>query len=228
MFVKFNAVAPTPGTTPLVLFRTDPADQRSTVDPANTHDIIVNDETDTTQIRDVPINNVAYFHADPIRVIGVTPPAPSTGNVAPTLAVGVDLGYRLNTAAVVLAQNATVRDADSANFAGGMLKVHISDGAGTGNRLAIGGPFVVSNQEVRLNGQVIGRLAASNAGVGTHDLDIYLTANANASNVQSLLRAIRFSTVNGTSTATRKIDFTLWDGDGGQSTVVSKRVYVRH
>jgi len=227
MFVKFNAVAPTPGTAPLVLFKTDPAEERSTVDPANTHDIIVNDEVDTTQIRDVPINNVAYFHAAPMRVIGVAPPSPGTGNVAPTLAVGVDFGYQLNTAAVLLAQNATVRDPDSANFAGGMLKAHISNGAGTGNRLTIGGPFVVSNQEVRLNGKVIGWLSASNAGVGTHDLEISLTANANAANVQSLLRSIRFGTVNATSTATRKIDFTLWDGDGGQSVIASKQVYVR-
>jgi hypothetical protein len=87
-------------------------------------------------------------------------------------------------------------------------------------------PFVLSGQDVLLESVKIGRLATANAGVGTTELAIDLTANADPTRTQRLLRAIRFHTVDGDSTATRRIAFTLSDGDGGVSAAVSKRVFV--
>jgi subtilisin family serine protease len=69
LYIQFTASAVTPGTTPLVLWTTDPADQRAAIDPKFSHDIYVVDRTDTTKIDALPISEIAYFHARTYRVV---------------------------------------------------------------------------------------------------------------------------------------------------------------
>jgi len=59
-------------------------------------------------------------------------------------------------------------------------------------------------------------------------LSMAITLNADATRtiVEQLVRAIRFRTVSGTSTAQRVIEFSLTDGDGGVSNKVNKTVNV--
>jgi hypothetical protein len=146
-------------------------------------------------------------------------------NDAPVLGISGSTSYQKNSAAILLASTATVRDVDSANFAGGVLRLNIVSGKDDGNRLQIGGSFTRKGDEIRLGNTVVGRLN-SNGGIGTTDLVLTLTEKANASNVQQLLRSITFRTEKTKSTEQRVINFTLSDGDGALSIPKIRRVNV--
>lgn len=133
------------------------------------------------------------------------------------------VGYVHNAAAIVVAGSATVTDVDSANFAGGRLRVRI-DAADASNRLAIAGGFTVdASNNVKLNGVTIGTRTVS--GFGTKDLIVVFNSNATKAIVQQLVRAITFKTVSGAA-GSRKVIFSVSDGDGGLSAEVSKTVNV--
>jgi len=147
-------------------------------------------------------------------------------NDAPQLGgIGGNVGYTQNGAAIALAGAATVTDPDSANFDGGRLLVRFASGHHASNRLAIGGPFTLAGDDIQLNGTTVATRNA-NGGVGTTRLEITLNANATRAIVQQLVRAIRFHTVNGTSTTQRVVEFSLTDGDGGVSNRATKMVNV--
>lgn len=148
-------------------------------------------------------------------------------NDAPQLGgISGSVGYQQNSAAIVLAGTATVADPDSANFAGGKLTVQVQPGGGSaGNRILVGGPFVVSGNRVLLNGELIGTRNSA-GGEGFVKLEITLTFRATPEIAQQLLRAIRFRTVNNDKLDPRVIHFTLSDGDGGTSATVAKKVNV--
>ena len=94
-------------------------------------------------------------------------------NDAPVLGgIGGTVGYTNASPPIVLDSNATVTDADSANFNGGKLTVRVSDGGHSSNRIELGGTLFIinaNNQVIRkdaVNGnKVIGTLNA-NGGVG--------------------------------------------------------------
>jgi hypothetical protein len=148
-------------------------------------------------------------------------------NDKPALAgISGSIGYVHNAAAIVLASGATISDVDSANFGGGQLRVRITDGASSTNRLSIGGAFTVDgSNNVKLGGVVIGTRAASANGFGTKELIITFKTAATKAIVQQLVRAITFKTVGGAAGWRRAI-FTVSDGDGGLSAEVNKTMNV--
>jgi hypothetical protein len=146
-------------------------------------------------------------------------------NDPPVLAINGSVGYTLNAAAIVLANQARLIDVDRPNFQGGKLTLSITSGADVSNRLEIGGAFTRVRNEIRLNGTTIATINAG-GGAGTTDLVLSLNHNATSTNVQQLLRSITFRMVSGTSTAQRVVSFTLTDGDGGTSVTKTRTVNV--
>jgi hypothetical protein len=145
-------------------------------------------------------------------------------NDPPKLGLGGTTGYVRDSAAITLAAGALVSDIDSANFATGRLRVRITDGASTSNRLAIGSGFTVdANNNVLQGTTIIGKRVSN--GFGTNELVITFNANATPAVAQQLARAITFKTVGG-ATGQRKVLFTISDGDGGLSNEASKMVNV--
>jgi hypothetical protein len=148
----------------------------------------------------------------------------SSVNDRPVLALSGSLGYVRNAPAVVLAPNAYVSDVDSADFAGGELRVRIAVGGGSNNTLAVGNGFTVdASGNVKQGTTIIGIRTSS--GVGTSELRITFNSSASRSVVQALTRSITYRNVGG-SAGQRKIEFTLSDGDGGLSDVQTKIVNV--
>jgi hypothetical protein len=79
-------------------------------------------------------------------------------NDKPVLTLSGSLGYKHDSAAVALAPFAGVADVDSDDFAGGRLRVRITDGASTSNRLTIGSGFTVdANNNVLQGTTIIGK-----------------------------------------------------------------------
>jgi hypothetical protein len=146
-------------------------------------------------------------------------------NDKPVLNLGGTINYVHDKPAIVLAPTAVVRDVDSANFSGGRLRVWITDGASTSNRLVLGNGFTVdSSGNVRsINGTIIGKRVSN--GFGTKELVIALNAQAHPLMVEDLVRGISFKTVGGAA-GKRTINFTVSDGDGGLSSVATKTVNV--
>jgi hypothetical protein len=141
--------------------------------------------------------------------------APSIGNVSTSVT------YVENAPPQLLAPDATVTDADNLNFARGALTVTLS-GAQPGDQLSIvaGNGISLSDDVVTLGDKVLGTYSG---GDGT-PLVINLSAVATASDVQSLVQRIGFTTAGDRPLTTgRSATFGLSDGDGGStaSTAVS-------
>lgn len=119
--------------------------------------------------------------------------------------------------------NATVSDADSADFNGGSLWVSITTNRNVGEDVSgilhqgIGiGQIGVIGSAITWGGVVIGIFSG---GSGANDLVVTFNANATASAVQGLLHALTYQNTNTTepNTATRTVTVTLNDGDGGST-----------
>jgi hypothetical protein len=145
-------------------------------------------------------------------------------NDKPVLSFSGVIGYVHDKPAITLAAFARVSDVDSADFAGGRLRVRITDGASVSNRLAIGPDFTVdASGNVKQGTTTIGKRVSN--GFGTNELVITFNTSATKAVVQQLVRAIAFKTVGGAAGA-RKVVFTLSDGDGGLSADATKTVNV--
>jgi hypothetical protein len=145
-------------------------------------------------------------------------------NDAPRLSFSGTMGYVHDKPAVTLAAFATVSDVDSPNFDQGRLRVRITDGANSSNRLSIGTGFTVNASGDVLQGtSIIGKRVSN--GFGTNELVITFNTNATKAVVQQLVRAITFKTVGGAA-GQRKVVFTVSDGDGGLSAEATKTVNV--
>ncbi len=137
------------------------------------------------------------------------------------------INYTNNTGALLVASGATVTDADSSNFAGGVLTVSITAGADASNRINLAtGLFTRSGRDVFYSGTLIGSVNSS-AGVGLTNFQVTFNAAATVSIVQQLVRAINFRTISNTNLAQRQLTITLSDGAGGVSPAVSVAVNVR-
>lgn len=146
-------------------------------------------------------------------------------NDAPILGgISGSIGYALNSAAIVLAPEATLSDPDSPEFQFGILEVKVTGGIDASNRLELGGRFSVKDNHVCFDGRWVG-MRNSN-GLGTASLRITFERNFYQFGVQALLRSIRFRTFDSTNTASRVIAFTISDGDGGLSKQVMRTVSV--
>lgn len=129
--------------------------------------------------------------------------------------------------------NATVTDADSANFDGGNVTVAITaNGTAGEDVLAIrnegtgAGQISVSGSTVSYGGTAIGTITSS--GTGGASLVVTLNASANAAAVQALIHNLTYANGNDAapSTAARTVSITVNDGDGGTSTAAQVTVNV--
>jgi hypothetical protein len=117
--------------------------------------------------------------------------------------------------------NGLVEDVDSANFAGGYLKLSIMEGGkpsedqlGIGTLGGVSVSGTAAGSSVAVNGVVIGTIAAGGSGVA-EDLVITLNASATPAQVQVLVRALTYFNVSeNPSQDTRIIKLSLNDGDG--------------
>jgi Bacterial Ig domain len=146
-------------------------------------------------------------------------------NDKPVVTVGGPVNYTRNSSGVYISQGSTVSDVDSSDFDGGRLSLQVAQGIEVANRLEIRGVFTVLNNQIKLNGVVIG-VTNSGGGVGTTDLRVRFNANATSAIVRQLVRSVYFHTVGSSSTETRLITYQLSDGDGGTSDLVSKQVNI--
>jgi hypothetical protein len=177
-------------------------------------------------------NNVTLFTAATGTTLKGVTFVPTAANQAPVVTLnGTDVSYTENAATpTILASAATVTDADSNNFDTGMLTVAFGANGTADDRLAINnegtgsGQIGVSGSNVTFGGTTIGSFTG---GTGTTPLVVTLNANATPTATQALVRNITFA--NGSenpTTANRRVDFTLTDGDGGTSSTVSRTVTV--
>lgn len=140
------------------------------------------------------------------------------------LGLGGTIAYVRDSAPITLAAGALVSDIDSSNFYQGRLRVRITDGASTSNRLSIGAGFTVDAENNVLQGTtIIGKRVSS--GWGTSELVITFKTNVTPAVAQQLVRAITFKTVGGAA-GKRTVLFTVSDGDGGVSGEAVKTVEV--
>ncbi|SFJ39538.1 beta strand repeat-containing protein [Planctomicrobium piriforme] len=126
--------------------------------------------------------------------------------------------------------DATVVDADSADFNGGKLQVGLtvngqgSDVLGIRNQGTAAGKIGVSGSTVTYGGVSIGSFTGGTSKVA---LTVNLNASATPEAVQALLRNITFVNTSATrSTDPRTVRVMVSDGDGGTSTALTKTITV--
>jgi predicted outer membrane repeat protein len=120
---------------------------------------------------------------------------------------------------VFLDTDATVTDPDSADFANGVLLVHIITNGQSTDQLGIGateselGNVSVVGNSVRVNDIPVGTVAG---GLNGSTLSVVFNMNATAQRVSAVLQAVQFwNTSHTPSAATRTIRITVNDGDAG-------------
>ena len=152
-------------------------------------------------------------------------------NDAPVIA-GFDttVNYTEGAAAVLVDNNATVSDADSANFEGGRLVAQLIANGQSTDRLEIpnqgtgAGQIGWDGTTVLYGGQSIGTFSG---GVGTGALIVTLNAGATPQAVQALLRNITYRNISDNpKDLVRTLRVSVTDGDGGTSAPVTKSIQV--
>ncbi|MGE5466653.1 MAG: DUF4347 domain-containing protein [Ignavibacteria bacterium] len=135
---------------------------------------------------------------------------------------GDSLSFSIGGGAIQLDSggNATVSDADSANFNGGSVSASISaNGQAAEDVLSVGnvGSITVSGANVSAGGTVIGTWSGGSGGAA---LVVTLNANATPARVQELVRALQYQDTDaGTvNTASRTIAVTVNDGTDTSAT----------
>ncbi|WP_349369674.1 DUF4347 domain-containing protein [Salinarimonas sp.] len=129
--------------------------------------------------------------------IAVTPNPPTVGGLDGDLVTYTEQG---GPVALDLGANATVTDADSANFGGGALTIAYQAGQQAEDRLVIvaGGDVSLTGSDVTIAGVgVIGTIRAGATGASGESLIIDLNAAATPAAVQTLLRAVSYDNAGG-------------------------------
>ncbi len=186
---------------------------------------------------DTQITATAPVHAAGTVHITVTSPAGTSAtsandqftytNDAPVVAYlgGDSVTFTEDGSAVLLdaGSDATVSDADSADFDTGNVTVSITanrvsteDVLAVRNEGAGAGQIGLSGSNVTYGGTTIGSFAG---GTGTNDLVVTLNSSATPTTVQALVRNLTYANTNtgAPSTAARTVRVTVADGDGGTS-----------
>ncbi|MCA6954972.1 Ig-like domain-containing protein, partial [Pectobacterium polaris] len=166
--------------------------------------------------------NIADLTGNGITVTGV--------NAAPVIANlngdGVNFTEGASPISLDAGGNATVTDADSADFNGGSVRVAITtnrnsseDVLGIMNLGTGSGQIGVSGSNVTYGGVVIGTFTG---GTGNNDLVVALNASATPAAVQALVRALSYQNSNTADPAitTRFVSITVNDGDGGSASAM--------
>jgi len=180
-----------------------------------------------------------FRDADNSIFFGITNPATlnfttAASNTAPVISNlnGDGVGFTEGTAVRLdVGGNATVADAESANFDTGTLTVSITANGQSGQDVLgianIGngaGQIGVSGNAVFYQGVQIG---AFTGGTGGANLVITFDADATPAAVQALVRALTYNnTSDAPNTATRTVTIVLTDGDGGTSSTQTTSVTV--
>lgn len=140
-------------------------------------------------------------------------------NDSPVLELGAGTEtFVENGAAITIAPDAVVSDVDSADFAGGSLKVSFGEAAQPEDQLQIrndgiaAGQIGVDGANVTYGGVVIGTWSG---GTGGEDLVILLNQAATSTAVQALARAVTYASSSDAPPVAPVARFTLDDGDGG-------------
>ncbi|WP_439472442.1 beta strand repeat-containing protein [Brevundimonas sp.] len=180
-----------------------------------------------------------FRDADNSIFFGITNPATlnfttAASNTAPVISNlnGDGVGFTEGTAVRLdVGGNATVADAESANFDTGTLTVSITANGQSGQDVLgianIGngaGQIGVSGNAVFYQGVQIG---AFTGGTGGANLVVTFDADATPAAVQALVRALTYNnTSDAPNTATRTVTIVLTDGDGGTSSTQTTSVTV--
>ena len=153
-------------------------------------------------------------------------------SIAPVIgAFDTTVTFTENGTPVLLDTNATLTDADSLDFVGGVMTVSLITNSEDSDRLLIrnqgtgAGQIGVSGAEVTFAGIAI----ATFVGGASGDDPLTITLGAGGSKVaaQALLRNITFSSVSDSpSTLPRTVQVLMTDGDGGESLPVTKTINV--
>jgi ELWxxDGT repeat protein len=144
----------------------------------------------------------------------------------PVVETSGPISYVENSVPVLIAANATIVDADSADFKTGKLTVKFATAAEATDRLTIrsAGDLVVSGTELKFKGILIGTFTG---GVGTEPLVVTFNEKASPFRAQMVLRNITYRSFSERpSDAPRQLMITLTDGDGGMSDPVTKSLRI--
>jgi len=155
--------------------------------------------------------------------------------VPPTLTLSVGdepLAYVENDEPRILDAGAGVTDQDSANFAGGYLRVEFAEGGLSEDRLAIRNePSGTTNITLAAQGRV--QYGGVEIGIfdgganGREPLHVALNSSATVAAVERLVRNLTYENVSeNPSSAPRTVQLSLNDGDGQTSTPVTRLITV--
>ena len=131
----------------------------------------------------------------------------------------------------IIGGGATLTDPDSADFDGGLLRIDFGTTGTANDRLAINhegnaiGEIGISGNTVSYGGTEIGTFAGGTD--GSDPLTIVFNASADVAAVEALIQNITYENVSSNpSTAQRTARFSVTDGDGGDSGIVTRTIVI--
>jgi hypothetical protein len=125
--------------------------------------------------------------------------------------------YARNSAPRHMALGAVLTDVDTTFVNNRLLRVQVTGGADGREQLRVSGAFTIVGAELRLNDVVIGRVHGD--GMGRQPLILRLGRNVSLSIAQRLIRSLTFSTAGSSSSATRRIEFSIGASGGVTSEI---------
>ncbi len=152
-----------------------------------------------------------------------------TVNTNSTLATTVSSpdSYHATSKPISILSNLTVSDVDNTNFNGGIMTVSISNNAASGDVLSIITSSTITtdtSKDILYNGVIVGKYSG---GTSTSPLMITFNANSTANIVGLVSQSIGYSNSSSSpSMLDRSIQFSLTDGQGGTSNVLTEIVKV--
>jgi hypothetical protein len=224
--VEIAVLAGGMGTTPLVVTFNANADQAAVQALLRTviFGNVGHDPTDATREIEVQISDGDGGMSNTLEVTATVTPV----NDAPVLVdFGGAVAYTEDAAPVAISTTVTVGDADSSDFAGGVLTLEFaSPAADNALRIRNTGPISTIDDDDRVFYRDV-VLAVFRGGIGTDPLRITFNARGNSTRVEALLRSIVYhNTSNNPTTAARTLRATFSDGDGGPGSVREKSITV--
>lgn len=147
--------------------------------------------------------------------------------VVPMVTFGENL---VNMTPQIIDADVTLTDIDSPDFDGGNLTVNYSVGGGAEDQLAFDttGDFTLVGTSVRYMGVEIGTVPAAGPGSGINGASLIISFDPDATLaiVELLIEALTYGNTSDTPTASRTIQITVDDGDGGVSAPTSTIINV--
>jgi hypothetical protein len=154
------------------------------------------------------------------------------GNAAPLLTLsGGNVAYTSNGPALIVDAAALISDADSTDFAGGVLLLTLANNGEDNDRLGLrnegsgAGQVGINGATVSFAGVAIG---IQSGGVGVVPLSVQFNASATPAAAQAVLRNVTFrSTRDISGTLPRTFRAQVSDGDGGSSVGATRTITIQ-